>query len=119
MPEIPIDRAIQSLESGRQQHDRSTRRQDGCHGRQRFAIVRDMLQYVQAHAGVRAKPRQSGEFVAAGVAYEGMQVGPIRISFDEPFDAIALHVEGDDGFAVEQRPGEIAEAATHLHYATS
>ena len=76
-----------------------------------------MLQYVEAHAGVRVKPRHAGEFVAAGVAYEGMQVGPVRISFDEAFDAIALTVDGDDGLAVEQRPGEIAEAAAHLHHA--
>jgi hypothetical protein len=48
-----------------------------------------------------------------------MQVGPVGVSFEQAFDAIALTVQGNDGLAVEQCPGEIAEAAAYLDHSPS
>ena len=65
------------------------------------------------------KSRQIRKFVAAGSHTKACRLGRFGYRSIEALDASALGVQGNDGFAVEQRPGEIAEAAAHFDHAPS
>src|ERR1039458_6111931 len=75
----------QTQESGRQRaksenaalagsQTKATHLEHGCHGFARPAVVLDVLQYVQADAGIRAPARQVRKCRAVRFANESMQI---------------------------------------------
>jgi hypothetical protein len=67
-------------------------------------------------SGASGQVRECG---AARFANESMQIGPIAIPLLQPFDAGGIHIDREDCFAIEQHPGEIADAAAYLNHALS
>ena len=63
--------------------------------------------------------RQVPERAARRLTKKGMQIRPIGIPLLQAFDASGIHVCGDDRFAIQQHPSEIADAAAHLNHPLS
>src|ERR1700694_5599044 len=112
MAEHTIDRAIESIEGGNDEHCAAACRQDSAHVPKRPQIIADMFQHVQANDGIRPEFFQFQKPGVQHIHNKRMHMGMRSEIHLVDCDALRHEVDSHHLFSVYKVPCKIPHAAT-------